>query len=162
MKRNRMRTAVLAVLLLGLSTAVSAREDKPCSLASMAGDWEHVLTGTVIMPTGAAVPAAVVGKSTVDGAGNFSGTQTSSLGGTVNGPETARGTITSNGDCTGTITVGIYDQSGNLIRNATFASVSNGREVHAIMTSLMVGNTAMAPVVILTMKKLLPDRGNDE
>ena len=116
------------MLLRSLSTAASAREDKACSQANMAGDREYVFSGMFTWRS--------------------------------ERPRGEQATITC--DCTGTTTVGIYDQSGTLLRKATVASISNGREGHAIMPSLMVGSTPVAPVIILTMKKLLPDRDNEQ
>lgn len=159
------RTAVFffATLLLGLAAVVSAQDDGTCSLAGVAGEWGHTLTGTLILPTGP-VPFAAVGRSTLDADGNLSATQDSSVGGRV-GKDTIKGTFTVNSDCTGTLTVGIYDQSGNLLRTATWATVfvDKRREMRAIITSLVLPDGTRVPsVVTQNAKKQFPGRGNQQ
>jgi hypothetical protein len=157
------RIFFFATLLLSLAALARGRDDGICSNAVVAGTWGYTETGTLILSTGA-VPFAAVGRYTLDGAGNFSATQTSSLGGSV-GENTLKGTATVNSQCTGTLTVDVFDQSGNLLRTAVLALVyvDNAREVRAIVTSLVLANdTALPPVITFNAKKLFPYRGNDQ
>jgi hypothetical protein len=163
-KRNIVRTVFfLATLLLSLAAVASARDDRTCTLASVAGQWGYTITGTLYLPTGP-VPFASVGRSTGDAEGNFTATQTSAVGGKVS-EETAKGTSTVNSDCTGTLTASIYDQSGTLTRTAVWAlvAVDNGREFRAIIKSLVLepSGTSVPAVVTENAKKLFPKKGNE-
>jgi hypothetical protein len=152
MKRKIVWTiSFFATLLLSLAAVASAQVPRTCSLAGEAGEWGYTVTGTLILPTGAA-PFAVVGRNTIDAEGNFSGTQTTVVGGKVV-ENTTQGTITVNSDCTGTITVNIYDQTGKLVRTATWATVAvdNQRELRAIATSLVLQPSGTSVPAILTM-----------
>jgi len=126
--------AFLGMFALSLPPTVLART---CSNATGAGRWEFTVTGTIILPTGAAVPVAQVGSYTADKAGNIIGTQTRSLGGNV-AEETFTATASTNPDCTGKATVYVYDkQSGNLVRTSTLdvVFVDDGREARATARS---------------------------
>ena len=100
MKRNVVWTNyLLATLMLGLAAGASAQVPRTCSLAGVAGEWGPTLTGTVILPTGP-VPFAAVERLTIDAAGNVSGTQTGSAGGTCASSDAGRvnsSVVTSNG-----------------------------------------------------------------
>ena len=170
MKRNVVRTIYAATLLFGLAAVAPAQEwlgqdalrrpEAPtCTMAGRAGEYGLTWAGTMFLSTGA-VPAAAVGRITFDDAGYVSGTQTVSKGGTVS-QLTMKGTYTVNPDCTGTITVSIYDQSGTLTSKATWATVSvdNMTEAHATMTSMVAANGTIVPVAITSnAKKLFPGR----
>jgi hypothetical protein len=121
----------------------------------VAGEWGPILTGTLILPTGP-VPFAAVERLTIDAAGNVSGTQTGSPGGTVR-EERIEGNITVNSDCTGTLTVGIYGQSGNLSRTGVWAVVfvDNEREMRAIIKSIVLADGTHVPAVITMDSKKL-------
>jgi hypothetical protein len=167
MKRNIRRTTLpivfFATLLLSLAVVASAEDEGTCSTAGAAGEFGHTLTGTLILPTGP-VPFAAAGRTTFDADGHFSGTQDSSVGGRVS-KDTIKGTFTVNSDCTGTLTTGIFDQSGNLLRTATWATVfvDKGREIRAIITSLvLLDGTRVPSVVTLNGKKQFRGRGNQQ
>lgn len=154
MKRSMINAIHLsAALVLGTAAVASA---SPCSNVSVAGEWGYTFTGTLILPTGT-VPFAGVGRYTLDAAGNFSGTQTSSRGG-VTSEDTISGTATVNADCTGTFTVDIYDQSGTLLRSAVWAMVyvDKANEIRSILTSLVLhpSGTVVPAVVTDTAKRL--------
>jgi hypothetical protein len=120
-------------------------------------------TGTIILPTGA-IPAAAVGTFTADAAGDLSGTQTSSLGGVV-AQDMVKGTVTVNSDCTATMTVGLYDHSGNLLRTAVWAIVyvDDAREARAIFTSLVLPNGMSLPTIgTANAKRLFRNRRNEQ
>ena len=157
MKRNITRIFFFTTLLLSLAAVATAESDGHCTAAVVAGTSGYTGTGTLILPTGP-VPFAFVGKFTSDAAGNFSGTQTSSVGGQVS-QETSSGTATLNSDCTTIFSVSILDQSGNVLRTAHWAGVyvDNGRELRAIMTSLVLANGMSVPAVMtMNARKLRP------
>mgnify|MGYP007084773714 CR=1 FL=1 len=153
MKHNIMRTILSATLLLSLAAVASAQDHGTCTTATVAGDLGYTFTGTLSLPTGP-VPFAGVGRGTWDAAGNVSNTQTSSVGGTTI-KNVVKGTYTVNPDCTGTVTVNIYDLSGNLVRTATWDSVieDNGTEYRAIMTSLRLADGTPVPAVVTMIGK---------
>jgi len=150
-KRNIVRTIFFfSTLLLGLAAVAPAQVQRPCSNAGVAGEWGHAFTGTLILPTGP-VPIAAIGRVTIDAEGSISGTQTSSRNGAIS-EDTIKATVTVNSDCTGTLNVSIYDQSGTTLRRtATWdvVFVDNEREFRAVMTSLVpAGGTSSLPVTI--------------
>jgi hypothetical protein len=162
-KHTIMRTVFFFSALLALAAVASAQDNGACTLAGLAGRWGYTITGTLILPTGP-VPFAAVGRQTTDTEGHISATQTSVAGGAVS-KDTLKGTSTVNSDCTGTITISVYDQSGNLLRTASWATVmdDNGREVRAIMTSLVLPNGARLPTAItLNAKRQFPNSSNEQ
>jgi hypothetical protein len=148
MKRNIVRTFLLAAFLLSLAAVTLAQPQRICSNAELAGSWGSTLTGTQILPTGS-VPFAAVSRTTYDFAGNLWGTQTRTSNGNVS-RVTFQGTCTVNPDCTGTKTIRSFDQSGNLINTATvdFVLVSSAKEVVEVFTSITLPNGVTVPVVI--------------
>jgi len=155
------RTISFATLLLSLAI-VAAAQDGTCSPEAGVGTWGYTITGTLMVPGTGAVPFVVVGRSVSDADGNSLATQTSSLGGQIS-QDTLKGTGTLNPDCTTTFSVSIYDKSGNLLRTASWTGVyvDNGRELRAIMTSLVIANgtpNGMSVPAVVTMndKKLSP------
>lgn len=162
------RTVLLALCLsalfsLGVAAAVSAQDRRPCSNASLAGTWGYTETGTVVTPAGA-VSAAAVGRYTFDREGTFSGTQHSSVAGTIS-QDTKLGTYTVNPDCTATLTLEIYGASGALLRRSTWeiVLVEDDAEFRGIMTSLVLpNNVPLAPVMTMSAKRVRPGDGNDE
>lgn len=169
MKRNIVRTICFATLLFGLAAAAAA-QDAPsssapptCTMAGRAGDYALTWTGTMVLWS-SAVPAAGVARTTFDDAGNVSGTQTVSKGGTI-GKVTIKGTYTVNPDCTGTITASIYNLAGNLSSNVTWATVSddNMTETRLIMTSMVLADGTNVPVIISgNARKLFPASENSQ
>ena len=132
-----------------------------CSNATGAGRWGFTVTGTILLPTGAAVPVVQVGRFTQDHEGNVVGTQTRSLGGSV-GEETFTGTISTNSDCTGKATVNFHDKaSGDLVRTSTldFVMDEDGRASRAIVTSTVLPNGAsLGPILTIEYRKTSPER----
>ena len=105
---------------------------------------------------------AIVGTFTVDANGNLSGTQTGSMGGQI-GKTTFKGTLTMNPDCTGTMTVDVYDQSGSLLRTVVWEAVyvDQAREAFGVATSLTLPNGASLPTIMPGQaKRMDPGRGN--
>ena len=143
------RVLFFVTLFLGLAAVASAQDDSICSAANLAGQWGYSFSGTIITSAGG-VPMGVVGKATIDAAGNFSVTQNSSTAGQVSQNETATGTVTVNSDCTGTMTLSVTDPAGNVLRKAAWTVVfdDNGTEFRAIMTSLQLGDGTNVPAVV--------------
>src|SRR6266568_30395 len=168
MKRNIPRTLLfvfVATLFVSMAATVQAKgKDPQCTGAGVAGEYGYTYTGTIFLPTGAAVPAASVGRFTLDAAGNFVGSQSRSVGGGI-GHETITGTLTVNPDCTGPGTFKIFNESGVLVRTATqdFAYVDNEREIRGIFTSLVLQPSGISLGSVLTAdaKKLFPETDNE-
>src|SRR5262245_33771815 len=149
-----------AMLWVSLAAVAPAQDDRICSTPGLAGEWGYTSTGAFIFPTGA-VPFALVGRLTFDAAGNFSGAQNSSTGGQV-AQETIKGTTTVNADCTGTLNVNIYNQSGILLSTSVleFVIVDNGREIGGIFTSQTLANGSTGPTVAtFNAKRQFPRSG---
>ena len=160
MKRNFAST-MLAIVFFAASavTAAHARDDNRCSNAIASGNWGFTTSGTVFLPpTGVAVPVVIVGRFTLDSAGNVTGTQTRSLNGTI-AQETFTGTITVNLDCTATFAVSVF-HSAVLNRTATLDLVflSSLREYRGVFTSAISepSGTSIATVLEMDGKKLFP------
>lgn len=167
MRHNIVRTIAFAILSLGLATIASA-QDHRCTNPGLVGTWGYTETGTVVVPSPSGpvqVVAAAVGRYEFDFAGNFSGTQNSSAGGTVS-QDLKLGTYTENADCTGTLTIHIYDPSGTTLRRTSvwaIVLVDNATEFRGIMTSMVLPNdTPLSPIMTLTAKRLFRDRGQDQ
>ena len=134
----------LAMLYLSLAATVQAQE---CSVAGAAGKWGFSTSGTVV----GIGPRASLGILTLDGHGNVvNGKETASLNGTVAG-ETFSGTYSVNPDCTGKLTVDVFDSSGTTkLFTATLDVVydDNMQGLRAIFTSLVLpDNTALKTVI---------------
>lgn len=165
MRNHTLRTIAFAMLSLGLAATASAKDDHACSIASVAGHWGYSLQGTFFPPTATGpVPVAFVGTFTVDAVGNFSGTQTSNVGGNV-AQDVLTGTVTVNSDCTGTQTVNIYNQSGILLRTAVWALVfvDDAREVRGTFESLVAqpSGANVPAIAIAEGKRLFRNQGRE-
>jgi len=119
--------------------AVGWADGGRCSNAGAAGDWGYTKTGTLFLPTGAAVPFATMGKLTLAPDGTLFGVNTGSVNGAVSNDVLA-GTFHIDANCTGTATVEVYDQSGSLLRTIGMALVvdDNARELRGLVASLVV------------------------
>ena len=154
------RSAVLATLLLCLAEVGWAQDGRSCSSASLAGAWGYIETGTVVTPAGP-VPGAAVGRYDFDAAGGFSGTQYSSVGGNL-AQDTKLGAYTVNPDCTGTLTLSVYDPTGRLLRSSVWAFVLTDKamQLRGTMTSLMLPNgMRLAPIMSMTAARMFPGQG---
>ena len=166
MERN-IRAIAFATLFVGLAAGASA-QDHRCSNPGLAGAWGYTETGTVVAPSPSGpvqILAAAVGRYDFDSAGSFSGTQNSSAGGTVS-PDMKRGTYTVNTDCTGTLTLDVYDSSGSSLRRSSvwaIVLVDNATEIHGIMTSMVLPNgVTLSPIMTMSAKRLFRDRGEEQ
>lgn len=161
------RTVCFAVFFLSAAAAASAEGHRACSNASLAGAWGYTETGTVIVPPPAGpatVLAAAVGRYDFDHAGNFSGTQNSSAGDTVS-QDVKVGTYALNPDCTGTLTLGVWDPTGQTLRRKSvwaIVLVDNATEIRGMMTSMALPNGfALAPIMTMSARRVVSgDRGN--
>jgi hypothetical protein len=154
MKRNIARTtlAILSVAVL-LACLAPAAHAATCSTATVAGSWGLSLSGTLLLPTGA-VPAAAVGRATADIEGNFTATEARNVGGGY-ADETLTGKWTVDPDCTGSLTVNVY-QSGELVRISVLTIVfdENSKQVRMVQKSFTLPDgTQLAAVVTLEGKK---------
>ncbi len=127
----------------------------PCK--DMSGEWGYTWTGIFVLPTGA-TPAAASGTFAIDATGQVSGTQTSSVGGLV-ARDTLKGNVALKGDCTGTLSVGLYDDAGTLLRTAAWGLVldDDGQEVRGIFQSLALANgVSVQTIAIANGRRLVP------
>jgi hypothetical protein len=167
MRNHIARTVCFAVLSLGLAPAAFAQHHR-CTNPGLTGAWGYTETGTVVVPPPAGQPttltAAAVGRYDFDSAGSFSGAQYSSAGGAVS-EDAKKGEYTLNHDCTGTLTIRIYDPTGTTLRRTSvwaFVLVDNATEMRAIMISMVLPNGfALQPTMTLTAKRLFRDRADE-
>lgn len=165
MKPNLARTLLVvisvATFCMGLVLNAHAEDEGRCSTSTVAGQWAYTYSGTIFLPTGAAVPAASVGIFIQDAKGNLAGSQNRSVGG-GSAVETVTGIVTVNGDCTGTLNANVY-QSGKLVRTAVIALVyDNNREhLRAIFQSATLTDGTNLPVVITIDGMRLSTRHDD-
>jgi hypothetical protein len=111
-----------------------------CGLTGKKQTFATNLLGTVITSSTTADVATVVGQVTLDGKGNISGTQTSSVGGMIS-TVSVTGTYTQNADCTGTAQV---TPTGSATANFNTVAVNGGKELLLIEidTSTVIAGTA--------------------
>lgn len=99
--KHRFASLALVALILGLAAQAFAQQ---CSTRTTAGKYAVVCDGFLSPAPGAPLlPAKQLTTATADRYGNFTGTGTISIGGTIL-QQTAAGTEQLNPDCTGTIT----------------------------------------------------------
>jgi hypothetical protein len=162
MKRNFARKTLViisvATLYMSLVPAVRASDNGGCTNDSVAGDWGYTYTGVLLLSMGA-VPVAVAGTYTADSQGNFSGTQTRSIGGMV-AEERVKGKSTVGSDCRGTLRAKVYE-SGKFVRSAVLALVydDNSNALRAIFKSLTLPDGTQVPVVVTVDGKKLSTKG---
>lgn len=164
MKRFVLTAFSIAILMLSLTALAAASDHDVCTNDMALGPWGYTLTGTLITPSGA-VPFATVGTLVFEADGSISGTQTGSVGGQIS-RETISGTWDPiNADCTLTYSVGIYSQSGQLLRTVNWAGVlvDNGTEARAIITSLVLPTGTNVPAIVTgNAKKSFSAPGNSK
>ena len=160
MKHQSARTMVFTALVLAVAAVAWADGGPRCSNARVAGDWGYTKTGTLFLPTGAAVPFATMGTLTLEADGTLSGVNTGSVNGAVSN-DLLSGTFQINNDCTGTATVEVYDQSGSLLRTLVMALVvdDNWRELRGLVTSLVLpGGASLRSVITAQARRVFPDK----
>jgi hypothetical protein len=134
--------------------AVGWADGGRCSNAGVAGEWGYTKTGTLFHPLAGAVPFATMGKLTLARDGTLSGVNNGSVNGAVSNDVLA-GTFHIDADCTGTATVEVYDQLGNLLRTIGMALVvdDDAGELRGLVTSLVLPNGASLRSVITAQAK---------
>jgi hypothetical protein len=153
MKRKIARTGLGIIFAIGLGVGMAqAGDHHQCSLAGAAGNWGFTDNGTVI----GVGPRTAVGIFTLDAEGNLlNGVATSSLNGTI-ADETFSGTYTVNSNCTGTISVEIF-QSGTEILTVTANLAFDDKmdEMRALFTSVVVepGGTPLSTVIAFDARR---------
>jgi hypothetical protein len=165
MKRNISQTTLVMIFLMmlyvGLAPAASAQNEGGCSNATVAGKWGFTTNGTIV----GIGPRDSLGIFTLDGAGNLvNGKATASLNGSVT-EETFSGTYSVNPDCTGKLSIQIFDLSGNKILSATLNLVfdDNVREMRALFTSAVLPTgTPLGTVITVQAKRLFPETSNQQ
>lgn len=151
---SRFASASLLALLILSFTSVSQAAGKSCSFSNTNGDWAFTYSGTILLPNGAAVPVASVGRFTAKD-GSLSGTETRSLAG-QSADETITGTYTVNADCTASDSFEVFE-SGTLARRSTVNVVydDDQRSARGIFTSASLGDgTPLATVITIDAKKI--------
>lgn len=117
---------------LGILPKVFAHEG--CSLKTLNGSYGFGADGLVnptgqpFVSTSATIPIAVISAQAFDGAGNFSSSNTSNVGGFVF-TSTGSGTYTVNADCTGSATSNL--SNGEVI-HVSFVVIDNGRQILSV------------------------------
>lgn len=95
---------LLTVLTLLLAfNIIPTSANNGCSNATLNGDYGYLATGTSTIPPVGSV--AVLGKITLDGKGNFTGSATGSIAGNILTDMPITGTYGIASDCTGTLTI---------------------------------------------------------
>lgn len=164
MKRIILPVMTFTVIFMG-AAAVASAQDHRCSNPGLSGAWAYTETGTVVPNVTGAAPvlAAAVGRYDFDAAGSFTGMQYSSAGGSVNA-ETKAGTYELNADCTGTLTLKIYDSTANTLKRTSVWSIvlaDNATEFRGIMLSMALPNgVTFSPIMTISGKRLSRDQGD--
>ena len=142
--------ACFTLFCVGFTPAVLAQG---CSIAKTSGKWGFTANGTVV----GIGPRISVGILSLDEVGNvLSGKATQSLNGAVGG-EVFSGRYSVNPDCTGKMTVNIFDTSGNKLFTGTLDLVvdEDANELRGIYTSVVTPNgTALATVIAVEGKRI--------
>jgi len=126
----RTLVAVFAIaFVLGITPGALAG-DKGCSNASLKGTFAHTITGSTSAPPPFGGPFGGVGRTTYDGNGRVSGTQTVNVNGNVL-RQTYSGTYTVNPDCTGSSTL-TFDIPMGLVGHGDFVIDDNGNEIRSV------------------------------
>jgi hypothetical protein len=133
-----------ALALVGVATVTASASTRRadattgCSLAGIAGAWGHNFDGWTTQ--GVLTPSSGTGRTTVDGQGNVSGTETTTWFGQ---PSTLSitGTLSVNADCTGTISNSLFNQSNALVFTEVWAVVfvDNQTAMRGTLTMLASG-----------------------
>jgi hypothetical protein len=156
MKRKIGRTILVITFLAGVVLSIiPTAQAQQCTLATGAGRYAFTLTGTLIVP-GGPVPAAAVGRISVDAEGNITGTEARNVGGGF-AHETLTGKLTINPDCTAKSTFNVFE-SGVLVRKTAFSVVfdDNMTAFRSVEQSLALEPAGTrVPAVITTEGKRL-------
>jgi len=152
MKPSQVRFSMGLFLLATFVGGVPAARAHSCSTQKAAGDYGFTLTGVILTSSGS-IPAAAVGRATVDVSGHVTGSEARSVAGGY-ADETLTGTLTVNSDCTGSMTLNFYE-AGTLARTSVLsvAFVDNKQALRMVQKSFTLPNVANLPVVITAEAK---------
>jgi len=141
-------------LLATFVSGVPAARAHSCSTQKAAGDYGFTLTGVILTSSGG-IPAAAVGRATVDASGHVTGSEARSVAGGY-ADETFTGTLEVNSDCTGSMTLNFYEAE-MLVRTSVLSVVfdDNQQELRMVQKSFTLPNGASLPVVITAEAKRL-------
>jgi hypothetical protein len=121
-----------AMIVLGIAARARADGHGGCSNATLRGSFGFTSTGTLLaLPPPLAGPFAEVGRQTFDGKGNTDATATASANGNI-ARLTLQGTYTVNPDCTGSMTLFVFELGGSF--NADLVIDDDGDELRVIVT----------------------------
>ena len=160
MKQSVICKIVFNLCLAAIPFALApAAHGQSCSPSGVAGAYAFHDTGYIIGAGGQPnQPRHAIARLTLTSAGRISGPVTASLNGNVS-RATLRGTFTVNANCTGTVSISEFDQSGNLVLNATADLIwdDNVEEIQFIFTSATLPDGTPLPNVISgTARRLAP------
>jgi len=146
----------LAMVLVLAASAEAGR----CSKRSLAGEWGFTETGTVLPPSASTpIEVVAVGRYDFGTDGTFKGKQHASVAGTV-AVHVKLGTYVVYSDCTGSLTVQVYDASGTtLLRNSVWAFVleDNATELRGMLIWTALPNgVPLAPMMTMSSQRLAP------
>ena len=129
-----MRSVPFTALVLSVAfvTPTALRAEELCTLKTLQGQYVFVGRG-FIEPVEPGVQRMHYGIFVFDGAGKFTGKQSSSRGGKIGQRESLQGTYTLDDDCAGTMTFGSFLNPGAQIHWDIFVT-QDGRKGHMIRT----------------------------
>ena len=135
MKACARQMAFFAPLVLlataGLKAQSSAAAAEACASATLNGVYGYLLQGN-LLEQGSLAPYADMGSLTADGKGNFSGSGTETLAGTIASGTTLSGTYSINTDCTGSASLTYSNGIGTFHFNLIV--LSNGEGITFMQT----------------------------
>ena len=154
MKSRNACAWLVTILTIGVGVTMPAAaqdEGSQCTRARAAGKWAFTDSGTVV----GVGPRKAVGIFTLDMAGNvLNGAATSSLNGSI-ANETFSGTYTVNSDCTGTISVEIFESGAEIFAIKVNLAFGDGmNEMRGLFTAVVAPNgSSLSTVIALDGRK---------
>ncbi len=133
MRPNFVHATLGIILCSWLSAVAPTAEALQCKPSNVAGTYGYTSTGTIVSPPVGAF--AGVGQITLNADGTFTGSQTTSIAGSL-ANETIEGTFTVNPDCTATLTASVF-RGTTLVRTTQLNLVwdDHRREARGIFLS---------------------------
>jgi len=125
--RRQIITAALVLFLTGSGLVLDTRAAGTCSLQTLRGNYGFQVTGLALGGT----PLAGVALITFDGAGSYTGKDSTSFGGFFS-EGTLTGTYTVNDDCTGTTTTTFPN---GFVVTSNIVIVDNGKEILMVISN---------------------------
>ena len=120
------------LFVLGIVPRAQAGQPRGCSNATLRGSFGFTSVGNLLaLPPPLAGPFAEIGRQTFYGNGNTDATATASANGNI-AKLTLQGTYAVNPDCTGSMTLFVFELGGSF--NADFVIDDDGAELRVILT----------------------------